>query len=154
MDPENLKLLLTEKFPQINFSIPEIDKTLIAEVEKILLYGFVEFLKITPETNFDYLMNLTAVDYPDKIEVVYHLFSMTQKHKITVRVKLDRVNPEINSVVSLWSGANWFEREVFDLFGVKFLDHPDLRRIVLPPEWIGHPLRKDYQDEDFIRKPW
>jgi NADH-quinone oxidoreductase subunit C len=154
MIPEQLKTYLETKFPQINFSISEIDKTLVAEIEKDSFPNFAEFLKNSSQTTFDYLMNLTAVDYPDKIEVIYHIFSMIEKHKITVKTKLDRINPEINSIAYLWSGADWFEREVFDLFGVKFLNHPNLQRIVLPPEWAGYPLRKDYQDEDFIKKPW
>lgn len=96
---------------------------------------------------FDCLSNLTAVDWADRQEVVYHLFSYHHRHKVSLHVKLPRENPHIKTVEQVWRVANWFEREVFDLFGIVFDGHSDLRRILLPDDWIGHPLRKDYQEE-------
>jgi NADH-quinone oxidoreductase subunit C len=92
------------------------------------------------------LMDLCGADYPDReerFEVVYHLYSVSHGHFLRVKVQVAD-GGEVPSVTSIWSTANWFEREVFDLFGVGFQDHPDLRRILLPEHWRGHPLRKEY----------
>ena len=114
-------------------------------------------LKETERFRCDYLANLTAVDYPAvggagppaTIEVVYHLYSMAHKHgPVTLRVKLDRSNPVVDSVTPIWRGAEFQEREVYDLFGVTFTGHPDLRRILMWDEFVGHPMRKDYVPED------
>jgi NADH-quinone oxidoreductase subunit C len=79
-----------------------------------------------------------------RFEVVYHLHSVEHKRRLRLKCRLGGANPEIESVTSVWRGANWYEREVFDLFGIRFLNHPNLRRIMLPDEWEGYPLRKDY----------
>jgi NADH-quinone oxidoreductase subunit C len=111
------------------------------------------FVKSDPELLFDNLMCLSAVDYPKetppRMEVVYHLFSFKHRHKHALKVHLPRESPELDSVESLWGVANWHEREAFDLFGIRFKGHSDLRRILLPDDWDGHPLRKDWQDPDF-----
>jgi NADH-quinone oxidoreductase subunit C len=78
--------------------------------------------------------------------VVYHLFSYRHRHGIVLKVEADRAAPSVPSVEAVWKAANWMEREVFDLFGVEFPGHPDLRRVLLPDDWVGHPLRKDYQE--------
>ncbi len=101
--------------------------------------------------SMDYLANLTAVDYPSerRMDVVYHLYSMSQKHgPIVLRVRLDRDNPVVASATPLWRGAEFQEREVYDLFGVRFEGHPDLRRILMWEGFKGHPMRKDYVVED------
>ena len=97
----------------------------------------------------DYLANLTAVDYPpDRIEMVYHLYSMAKKHgPVTIRVTLPRANPAVSSLVPLYRGAEFQEREVYDLYGVTFEGHPDLRRILMWEGFAGHPMRKDYVPE-------
>jgi NADH-quinone oxidoreductase subunit C len=106
------------------------------------------FLKTEPGLEMDFLEDLTAVDWPKKnlIEVVYHLASFTHRHAFKMKVETDRAAPSVPTVSVVWKGANWFEREVYDLFGVDFPGHPDLRRIMLPDDWTGHPLRKDYQE--------
>ena len=106
------------------------------------------FLKTEPGLDFDFLEDLTAVDWPKKnlIEVVYHLISYRHRHVFKLKVEADRAAPVVPTVEVVWKTANWFEREVWDLFGVDFPGHPDLRRIMLPDDWIGHPLRKDYQE--------
>jgi len=91
--------------------------------------------------------SVTAVDrYPaePRFEIVYHLHSIESNERLRLKCRLPGADPAIDSVTGVWRGANWYEREVFDLFGVRFLNHPDLRRILLPDDWEGHPLRKDY----------
>jgi NADH-quinone oxidoreductase subunit C len=108
------------------------------------------FLRDRGGMDFEVLSDLTAVDWPkeEKIQVVYHLFSYTHNHQIVLKVDLPRDNPKIATIESVWKVANWFEREVYDLFGVIFENHSDLRRIMLPEDWIGYPLRKDYVEQE------
>jgi NADH-quinone oxidoreductase subunit C len=105
-------------------------------------------LRDDPALRFDFLQNLTAVDWikRDVIEVVYHLFSYPHRHAIAVKVDLPRAAPRVPSVASVWPTADWMEREQFDLLGVVFLNHPDLRRLLMPDDWVGHPMRKDYHE--------
>ena len=100
--------------------------------------------------SFDYLECISGVDYPkDKtIVVVYHLYSYRKKHRVVLKVSLDREHPTVATLVNVWSTANWQERECFDLLGVVFFGHPNLRRLLLPDDWQGHPLRKDYKESD------
>ena len=102
---------------------------------------------------FDMLGMVTAVDYGEEFELVYRIRSREMRVGIIVRTRLPRIEPHITSVTDLWPGANWHEREVFDLFGITFDGHPDLRRLLLPDDWVGHPLRKDYEDAGMIRRP-
>lgn len=101
---------------------------------------------------FDYLNCLSAVDRiaSGELEVVYNLSSLSQPTKILVRVRVPREDPIIRSVVSLWGTADWHEREAFDMMGIRFDGHPDLRRILTSEDWVGYPLRKDYQDERLV----
>lgn len=105
--------------------------------------------------NYDYLAFVTAVDYPEQavIELVYNLRSLVDQKNIILKVKLARENPAVDSVAMVWPAAEWQEREIFDLFGVKFTGHPDLRRILLPEDWQGHPLLKDYVKSGVIKRP-
>lgn len=93
---------------------------------------------------YNYLRNLSGVDQETHIEVVYHLTSMSLHHDICIKVKLDREDPVAPSVTFIWATANWNEREAYDLLGIQFENHPDLRRIMMPDDWVGYPLRKDY----------
>ncbi len=104
------------------------------------------FLKTDPDLDFNFLRCLSAVDWPadGELEVVYHLFSFRHRHEATVKVRVPRFDPRVPSVVSVWRTANWQEREAYDLMGVFFEGHPDLRRLFLPEGWVGHPHRKDY----------
>jgi NADH-quinone oxidoreductase subunit C len=108
-----------------------------------------EFAKSDDRLQFDYLMCLSGVDYKGKLGVVYHLYSMSYKHKIVLKVEVPTESPNVPSVESIWKGANWHEREAFDLYGINFIGHPDLRRILLPDDWQGFPLRKDYEVPEF-----
>ena len=113
-----------------------------------------EFLKNDAETSFNYLSDLTCVHYPDRrdapFEIVYNLFSIEANERVRLKV---RTKDSVDSVTGVWPAANWLEREVFDLFGVRFNGHPDLRRLLLPPDWEGHPLRKDFPLE-FVENAW
>lgn len=99
------------------------------------------FLKEKKEEGFDTLLMISGVDYKDHLEVLYHLLSSKNNTRIIVKTKTDG---EVDSVTSLWKGADWHERETWDLVGIKFKNHPNLRRILLAEGWVGHPLRKDY----------
>lgn len=108
------------------------------------------YLRDDERLKFDYLSCLSAVDYNDgKLGVVYHLTSMSLRHKIVLKALCTKENPHVQSVADVWGTANWHEREAFDLIGVIFDGHPDLRRILLPYDWEGHPLRKDYKVPEF-----
>ena len=113
-----------------------------------------DYLKSDRETSFNYLSDLTCVHYPDRrqepFEMVYNLFSIDLNERVRLKV---RTSGTVESVTGVWPSANWLEREVYDLFGVTFTNHPDLRRLLLPPDWEGHPLRKDYPLE-FIENAW
>jgi NADH-quinone oxidoreductase subunit C len=102
--------------------------------------------------SFNYLSDVTCVDwYPSdpRFEVIYHLLSIPNKERVRLKVKLSGEMPALDSVTSIWPGANYFEREVFDLFGIRFNGHPYLRRLLMPENWEGHPLRKDYPVEGY-----
>jgi NADH-quinone oxidoreductase subunit C len=107
------------------------------------------FLRDDPEMKFDSLMSLSGVDYKDKFAVAYHLHSLEKKHAIGIKVFLPRENPSLPSVDAVWPAANFMERETFDLYGIDFTGSKDLRRILLPEDWVGYPLRKDYKYPDF-----
>lgn len=119
--------------------------TVVVSDENLLQLA--EILKNDPDLQFNYLMDLTAVDNWKKkprFEVVYHFFSLEKRLRLRVKVPVDEPDPEVYSLSSLWSSADWYEREVYDMFGVKFRGHPNLQRILMYPEFEGHPLRKDY----------
>jgi NADH-quinone oxidoreductase subunit C len=106
-----------------------------------------------PALRFDFLQNLTAVDWikQDVLQLVYHLFSYHHRHEAVVKVDLPRPNPRAASLATLWRNAEWLEREQFDLLGVVFEGHPDLRRLLMPDDWVGHPMRKDYREPSEYR---
>lgn len=108
------------------------------------------YLRDDPALQFDTLCLLTGMDYTGgKLGVVYHLASVVLGHKIVLKVEVPADNPHVQSVESVWKTANWHEREAFDMIGILFDDHPDLRRILMPDDWEGHPLRKDYKVPEF-----
>jgi len=128
------------------------DATVVVDAARIV--EVLGLLRATAGLDFDMLMDLTAVDYaghPDRdgprFEVVYHLLSSQHMHRVRVKAGVPEMPCQIDSCVAVWPAANWMEREVFDLYGVRFRNHPDLRRILLYEEFEGHPLRKDYPKE-------
>ena len=108
------------------------------------------FLRDEDRLTFDYMSCLSGVDYNDgKLGVVYHLASMAHKHKIVLKAHCTKDSPHVRSVAEVWGTANWHEREAYDMYGIVFDGHPDLRRMLLPYDWEGHPLRKDYKVPEF-----
>lgn len=122
--------------------------TLILPLDR--LHGAAADLK---RIGFSRLGMVTAVDYKDRFQMVYRLKSSSLGVGMYLKCDVDRDDPRVPSFCDLWPGANWQEREVYDLFGIVFEGHPDLRRILLPDDWVGHPLRKDYEDDRVIRRP-
>ncbi|ANE46671.1 NADH dehydrogenase [Paenibacillus swuensis] len=111
-------------------------------------YETAELLKFHPSLQLTYLRNLSGVDHETHLEAVYHLISLEHKQDYCFKVRTDREQPSIPSVTPIWSTANWNEREIYDLLGIQFPGHPDLRRIMMSDDWVGHPLRKDYEPLD------
>lgn len=109
-----------------------------------------EVCRFLRDRGFEYLNCVSGADWMSHLEVVYDLSSLRHPNKVHLRVPVDRTNPVIRTVTDIWRGANWHERECYDLFGVRFEGHPDLRRILLPEDWVGFPLRKDYTDERMV----
>jgi NADH-quinone oxidoreductase subunit C len=121
-------------------------------IDPILLLDALKLLRTDSRTGFAVLADLTALDWfpsEPRFEVVYSLLSHQRHERIRIKVKVNGADPYIESVTGLWAGASPFEREVFDLFGIRFQGHPDLRRILMPDDWEGHPLRKDYPVEGY-----
>ncbi len=144
MEPLSIYQALSSRFKERILEIS--DKTIdpFAVIEPTALLDVCTFLRDDPELAMDCLSNQTGVDYKDRIEVVYHLFSYKHRHSCILKVKLPRDNPVVATVEGLWRSANWMEREIFDLLGVTFQGHSDLRRILMPEDWEGYPLRKDF----------
>ncbi len=121
-----------------------------ALVDPARLVDVMRFLRDDAECAFEMLTDLTAVDYlgqQPRFEVVYHLYSLAKNKRLRVKARVAEKAPEIATLCELWASANWMEREVWDLYGIRFAGHPDLRRILLYEEFQGHPLRKDYPKE-------
>jgi NADH-quinone oxidoreductase subunit C len=132
---------IEEAIPQAITSVAGISITVKCEQ----LFQVAKFLKDSPRLEFDFLVNISGVDYLDHIEVVYHLVSLKHNHSLVLKtICLDRDNPVVPSVVSLWRGADLLEREEYDLVGIHFEGHPNLKRIYLWEGFLGHPLRRDY----------
>jgi len=124
--------------------------TLVVAREHLL--GVAGFLHGDPELQFTFLSDVTGVDrFPvePRFELNYHLLSLERRERLRLKVRVGSNDPVVESVTRVWPGANWHEREVFDLFGVRFEGHPDLHRILMPEDWEGHPLRKDYPVEGY-----
>jgi NADH-quinone oxidoreductase subunit C len=159
MTPEEIHENLQSKFGSriLEFDGEATDPFIMVEAAAIHDVG--DYLRYDPELQFDLLMCLSGVDYgPEKsLGVVYHLASMPLRHKITLKVEVMRDGGMLPTVCDLWRTADWHEREAYDLYGMQFAGHPDHRRILLPDDWEGYPLRKDYEVQEFyhgIRVPY
>ena len=143
---------LRERFPQAVLEAKAHRNEVTVAVDRAAIETVCRFLRDDPDLAFDYLSDLTAVDRlglgepGPRFEVVYHLYSVSRRHRLRLKVRAGDGEP-VPTVTAVWEGANWFEREVFDLFGVPFAGHPDPRRILMPDDWVGHPLRKDFPVE-------
>lgn len=146
MDNESLQQLLAKWDPAAELS-EEGSQYLNMTITPTNLLEIAEKLRNDEATLFDFMFCLTCVDYPEHMIMVYHLRSTTLNHEMVLKVKIeDRENAEVETLCHIWRTAEYHEREVFDLYGVKFLNHPDLRRILLDDDWKGYPMRKDYVD--------
>jgi len=161
MTPEQIHDKLKQKFGD---SILELNSEALDPFVKIApakIHAVAAFLNDEPDLRFTSLMCLSGMDYgadgEPSLGVVYNLHSMEKKHKITLRIELPRETPEAPSVADIWRTADWHEREAYDLYGIVFKNHPDLRRILCPDDWEGFPLRKDYVVQEFyhgVRVPY
>jgi NADH-quinone oxidoreductase subunit C len=151
MDPLQIAKMIEEKFTgQVLGTMSYADQVGVM-LKKDLIKDICFYLRDEPSLKMDHLADLTAVDYSaypgdtgPRFEVVYNMISTVYRHRIRLKVRLPEDDPRIDSVSSVWNTANWHERETYDLMGVRFDGHPDLRRILLPEDWVGHPLRKEY----------
>ena len=139
---------IKSKYPRIIIDSHNFRGEQTITVNKEGVLELFKFLRDDPELDFKFLMDLTAVDYLNRkdtrFEVVYHFYSLKHNGRLRIKIPVSEDDCTVDSVSSLWKTANWYEREVWDLYGIKFDDHPDMRRILLYEEFKGHPLRKDY----------
>ena len=148
---EEIKSLVEEMHPEavVGQDLESTPKALLIQSDHI--HSVCETLLTNPKTYFDSLSCLTALDNGEEknsTEVIYNLYSIPHDLHLMLNVELPRENPSIDTVSDLWGTANWHEREAYDLVGITFNNHPDLRRILLPADWEGHPLRKDYVEQE------
>jgi NADH:ubiquinone oxidoreductase subunit C len=143
MTNEEVKEFITNVQPSASFD--ETGEWLNIHTEPAQWKSLAKLLRNAP-FQFDYLFCLTCIDWKTHLTMVYHLSSTDHRHTIVVKAILDRVKPVIDTVSDIWKTAEFHEREVFDLFGVQFLNHPDLRRLILTDDFEGYPLRKDFED--------
>lgn len=166
---EEIHKILKEKFGEsVGELISDKPAESFIEINPLEIDKAAIFLTDAEELKFDSLMNLSGVDDANgekekdengletikggTLSVYYHLESTTFKHKVTLKVSTDRDNAEVASVTEIWNAANWHEREAYDMYGINFINHPDLRRILMPYDWeYGYPLRKDYKNPEFYR---
>ena len=121
------------------------DDTALVRRERIV--EICTFLRDDPGLRFDFAMDLTGVDYlgeEPRFEVVYHLYSLEKKHRVRIKTRVPEEDPVIDSVIPVWAGMDWYEREAYDMYGIVFRNHPNLKRILMYESFVGHPLRKDY----------
>lgn len=148
MEPAEVVERLKEQYPEEVQDVKEFRDQVSVIIRPERMLDIFRFLHDEPSLSFDFLKDLCGVDYLGKkavrFEVVYHLYSMEHEHMLRIRVPVSETDCSVDSVTPIWIGADWHERECFDMFGIEFRGHPDPRRILMPEDWEGHPLRKDY----------
>ena len=151
MDPVQIAKMIEEKFAGQVLGTTTYAGQVGVMVKRDMIKDICQYLRDEPALKMDHLADLTAVDfstYPgdngSRFEVVYNLISTEYRHRIRLKARVPEEDPKIDTVSSIWQTANWHERETYDLMGIKFNGHPDLRRILLSEDWEGHPLRKEY----------
>ena len=159
MHPEIIVEQIKERFPENVLDYGTAIGQTWAIIKRDNIDKICRFLKEDPDVKMDYLIDVTAVDWMPKtprFEVVYHLHSMKHGHRLRLKVPVEEDAAVVPSVAGVWKTACWHERETWDLFGIKFDGNPDMRRILMPDDWEGHPLRKDYPLEgpEWTFKPW
>ncbi|MCX6152820.1 MAG: NADH-quinone oxidoreductase subunit C [Candidatus Kapabacteria bacterium] len=140
---------LKEKFPE---AVLEFIGTATGDPSTVVdagqIYNICKYLRDQDGLEFDYLALLSGMDYKDKFGTVYHLYSLKYKHRFVIKTYLPKEDPSLPSVERIWKTANWHEREAYDMFGIKFENHPNMIRILCPYDWEGYPLRKDYVGQE------
>lgn len=152
--PDEILEYLTKRFPETEFEALQSDVGPIRiKVPVLALKEVAKFLRDDDELQFNTLMCLSGLHYPKETElgVAYHLHSTLRGHSLALNVRIPEDQPEVPSIEQIWKTADWHEREAFDLVGIIFTGHPNLRRILCPYDWEGHPLRKDYVQQDTYR---
>ncbi|NCO83856.1 MAG: NADH-quinone oxidoreductase subunit C [Nitrospirae bacterium] len=145
METKKLIELLGEKLSSFIVKADKMpNNDLLILIKKESLLSVMDTLKNDLELKFNVLMNHLGVDYTESFAVIYNLYSFKLKKKVTVKAYMEHENPEVDSIESVFKGVNWFERETYDLLGIRFRGHSNLKRLLLPSDWEGHPLRKDY----------
>ena len=144
METEDIKAIITETVPEATFD--ETGEWLTAIIPSTGWKKLAGQLRYDAVCHLDYLFCATCIDWKTHLTMVYHLTSTSFRHNLVIKAKLDRENPEIETVCDIWRTAELHEREQYELFGVKFLNHPDLRRLILTDDFVGWPLRKDFED--------
>jgi len=148
MEPLEIAQKIKEIFPDEVLAVSNYRGQVSVTLRKNRIQDIARVLHDDPALYFDYLIDVCGADYLGKkekrFEVVYHLYSIKHRHALRLKAEVSEGDPSIDSVVPVWIGAGWHERETFDLYGIRFNGHPDLRRILMPEDWEGHPLRKDY----------
>jgi NADH-quinone oxidoreductase subunit C len=145
MKPSELLNIIEEEFGDfiLESSDEGFDPYIVVEPDALRDISF--FLRDDERMKFDFLRTLVGMDKIDFIESLFVLFSYTHRHQIIVKVEANHKNPEVDTVSDIWKAANWYERESYDLVGITYKGHPDLRRLMMPQDWVGHPLLKDYK---------
>ena len=141
--PQKLK----EKFPSVNFEVSDYIDELTIKFDKKLVVEVCKFLKTDSELEFNWCSDVTAIDWAtrkNRFTVIYNIFSMKHNFRLRLKADVDESDGTIDSVSTVWKAANWQERETYDMYGIKFNNHPDLRRMYMPEEFEYHPLRKDF----------
>jgi NADH-quinone oxidoreductase subunit C len=152
MTREQIAQALRDKFPKVEVRLDETnEQALIVPADS--LYDLASFLRDEPSLDFVYNMVITAADWIERVDVIYYFMSYQHQHIVALKIGLPNDKLQVRSLAPLWTSADWFEREVYDLFGVKFTGHPDLRRIMMPSDWEGHPLRKSYKHPNYVPLP-
>jgi NADH-quinone oxidoreductase subunit C len=150
MTPQEIYDRLKAKFADRVLDLTQnVDPFIRVRADAIAEIGL--YLRDDEAMGFESLMCLSGVDYPEHLTLVYHLFSTSCRHKITLKADVGRDGPRVPTVEGIWRVANWHERETYDMFGIVFDGHSDLRRILCPDDWEGWPLRKDYQVQEYYR---
>lgn len=147
MEPLEIADKLKERFPEEISDVSEFRGQVSVSVKKNRIVEICRYLHSDPSLHFDFLSDLCGVDYlgrKPRFEVVYNLYSIKHRHRIRLKAGVPEEDTDIDSVTPVWIGADWHERETFDMYGIHFKGHPDLRRILMPDDWEGYPQRKDY----------
>lgn len=138
---------LQASFPDAGLSLDETEPVPLVVIPREHLQDVAQFLRDDEKLHFDCLMCLSGIEMGEKLHTVYNLYSMKHNHKIALRCTVEKEDPVIPTVSFIWRTADWHERESYDLMGITYEGHPDLRRILCPDDWEGHPLRKDYEPQ-------